>query len=73
MPKLPVISGEELIQILERKGYVQVRTRGSHVRLYPPEYLPEAKKVTVPLHKQLKAGTLSGIMKDSGLTIDDLS
>lgn len=72
MPKLPVISGEELIQILERNGYVQMRTRGSHVRLYPPEYLGDAKKVTVPLHKQLKAGTLSGIMKDTKLTLEDL-
>lgn len=73
MPKLPVVSGEELIQILERSGYVRIRTRGSHVRLYPPGYLAEAKKVTVPLHKQLKVGTLSGIMKDTGLTIEDLS
>ena len=72
MPKLPAISGVEMIQVLERKGYVQMRTRGSHVRLYPPDYLPEAKKVTVPLHKQLKAGTLAGIMKDTGLTVGDL-
>ena len=72
MPKLPAISGEELIQILERKGYVQMRTRGSHVRLYPPEYVPEAKKITIPLHKQLKAGTLVGIMKDTRLTVEDL-
>ena len=72
MPKLPVLSGAEMVRILERKGYSQVRTRGSHVRLYPPTYLPEAKKVTVPLHKLLKVGTLFSIMKDSGLTFDDL-
>mgnify|MGYP001598214966 CR=1 FL=1 len=72
MPKLPAISGAELIRILEQKGYVQIRTRGSHVRLYPPEYLPEAKKITIPLHKQLKTGTLAGVMKDTGLTPEDL-
>ncbi|MBI4088718.1 type II toxin-antitoxin system HicA family toxin [Candidatus Kaiserbacteria bacterium] len=72
MPKLPAISGAEMIHVLKQKGYVQVRTRGSHVRLYPPEYLPEAKKVTVPLHKQLKAGTLASIMKNTGLTAGDL-
>lgn len=60
-----------MIKILERKGYVQVRTRGSHVRLYPPDFLTGAKKVTVPLHKQLKTGTFSGIMKDAGLSIED--
>lgn len=72
MPKLPTLSGTAMVKILEHKGYVQVRTRGSHVRLYPPEFLPHLKKVTVPLHKQLKPGTLSVIMQDSGLTIDDL-
>ena len=72
MPKFPVISGTEIIKILERKGYVQMRTKGSHVRLYPPDFLPNARKVTVPLHKQLKTGTLLSIMKDTGLTIEDL-
>ncbi|MBU6321430.1 MAG: type II toxin-antitoxin system HicA family toxin [Patescibacteria group bacterium] len=72
MPKLPVLSGAEMVKILERKGYTQVRTRGSHVRLYPPDFLPQAKKVTVPLHKQLTPGTLSNIMRDAGLTAGDL-
>ncbi len=57
MPKLPAISDAEIIKILERKGYIQVRTRGSHVRLYPPDFLNDTKKVTVPLHKELKMAT----------------
>jgi predicted RNA binding protein YcfA (HicA-like mRNA interferase family) len=72
MPKLPGISGAELIRILEGKGYVQVRTKGSHVRLYPPIFSPGAKKVTVPLHKRLKTGTLLSIMRDTGVTAEDL-
>ena len=71
MPRLPGLSGAELIKVLERKGYVQMRTKGSHVRLYPPDFSPNAKKVTVPLHKRLKTGTLLNIMKDAGLTIED--
>ncbi|OGG59707.1 hypothetical protein A2765_03910 [Candidatus Kaiserbacteria bacterium RIFCSPHIGHO2_01_FULL_56_24] len=73
MPKLPGLSGAELIKIPERKGYVRMRTKGSHVRLYPPDFSPNAKKVTVPLHKRLKTGTLLNIMKDAGLTAADLS
>ncbi len=72
MPKLPKLSGAEMVKILEQKGYMQVRTRGSHVRLYPPEFLPNARKVTVPLHKQLKSGTFLSIMKDAGLSVEDL-
>jgi len=71
MPKLPKISGAELVHILEQHGYLQMRTKGSHVRLYPPEP-SDFKKVTVPLHKELKLGTLSNIMKDAGLTLEDL-
>ena len=32
-PKLPVVSGEDLICALEKLGYVRVRQKGSHVRL----------------------------------------
>ena len=72
MPKIPVLSGAKLIRILERKGYLQMRTKGSHVRLYPPDFLTEAKKVTVPLHKHIKTGRLLNIMRDAGLTVDEL-
>ncbi len=72
MPKLHKISGAELIKILEKKGYTQVRTRGSHVRLYPPDFLSGAKKLTVPLRKELKTGTLLSIMNDAGLIPEDL-
>ena len=33
MPKLPVISGKELIALLKRTGFVEVRQKGSHVSL----------------------------------------
>lgn len=71
MPKLPKLSGAELIRILEQHGYEQARTKGSHVRLYPSEG-SGLKKITVPLHKELKTGTLSNIMKDAGLSAEDL-
>jgi predicted RNA binding protein YcfA (HicA-like mRNA interferase family) len=52
-PKLPVLSGEELVRILEKFGYVRVRQKESHVRL---RHSTEAqrKSLTVPLHKTLK-------------------
>jgi len=30
-PKLPIISGEKAIRVMERLGFVRVRQRGSHV------------------------------------------
>jgi predicted RNA binding protein YcfA (HicA-like mRNA interferase family) len=54
---LPVISGRETIKALCRPGFRVVRQRGSHVRL---EKRTEEGliKLTVPLHKSLKKGTL---------------
>lgn len=65
--KLPIISGIELIKRLKRAGFIAIRQKGSHVRL---EKFDGKKtiKITVPLHKELKRGTLNRIIKDAELT-----
>ncbi|OGQ52148.1 MAG: hypothetical protein A3J24_12255 [Deltaproteobacteria bacterium RIFCSPLOWO2_02_FULL_53_8] len=63
MPKLPALSGEELIRLLKKAGFVVVRQRGSHVSLQKDDY-----KAVVPLHSELAKGTLLGIMKQCGLS-----
>ena len=72
MTALPVISGRETVKALNRAGFRVVRQRGSHVRL---EKRTEEKliKLTVPLHKSLKKGTLRRIIKDSGLTVQEFN
>ncbi len=71
-PKLPVLSGEELIRILEKFGYVRVRQKGSHVRL---RHSTEAqrKSLTVPLHKTLKRGLLHRLLRDARITEQQLA
>lgn len=66
MPKLPVLSGEELIKALEKTGFKKVRQKGSHVSLKKGEY-----KTIVPMHDELARGTLLGILKQSGLSRED--
>ncbi|MDW7777319.1 MAG: type II toxin-antitoxin system HicA family toxin [Methanosarcinales archaeon] len=68
--KLPVVSGEKVIKVLLKAGFVKVRQRGSHVRLEKIEG-DDITKVTVPLHNSLKKGTLSRIIKEAGLTNDE--
>jgi predicted RNA binding protein YcfA (HicA-like mRNA interferase family) len=46
-----------------------MRQRGSHVRLKHPE---RSVALVVPLHRDLKRGTLAGILRDAGLDRDDL-
>jgi len=66
---LPVLSGRQLVRALERAGWQVVRQRGSHVRM---KHLDRRISITVPLHRELKRGTLSGILADAGLDSDGL-
>ena len=61
MPRLPQVSGEEVIRLLQTLGYEVVRRRGSHVRLRKISLLGE-HNITVPAHKVLAKGTLSDIL-----------
>ena len=68
--KLPVVSGEKAIKAFSNAGFVKVRQRGSHVRLEKIEG-NDIIKLTIPLHNPMKKGTLSRLIKDAGLTIDE--
>lgn len=67
--RLPVLSGAELISALGKLGWVAVRQRGSHVRLKHPA---RTTSLVVPLHRELKRGTLAGILRDAGVDRDEL-
>jgi len=67
MPKLPVVSGRKLIKAMKKLGFVIVRQNGSHV------FLQRGQDTTVvPLHDPLKKGTLSKILKQSNVTLEEL-
>lgn len=67
MTKLPVLSGDKLVTLLKKAGFYIVRQKGSHVSLQKGNY-----RTVVPLHNELAKGTLLGILKQCGLTKDDL-
>ena len=62
MPELPHVSGAEAIRALERLGFAVMRQRGSHAMM-------RRKSVgcVVPLHREIKRGTLAGILRQSGI------
>ena len=71
MPKLPVLSGKDVIKVLSKIGYQHVRTSGSHAILNKQT---EKGKITipVPLHKELAKGTLKSIMRQADLSLENL-
>lgn len=71
MAKLPSISGDRLVRALKKFGFVELRQKGSHLSLErrSPDKI---YKIVVPMHKTLAKGTLSDILKQAGLTVEQL-
>jgi len=46
-PPLPVLKPQEVVSLLERLGFVEVRQRGSHKQFRHPD----GRSTTVPFHK----------------------
>jgi len=70
-PKLPRVTGGDVLRALERDGWRELRRRGSHVVLVHPT---KAGRPVLPVHagETLPPGTLADVLRDCGLTPDDL-
>jgi len=70
MPKLPSLTPEKTIKVLEKNGFVLDRIKGSHHIYYHPE---TKRRVVVPLHKRdLPKGTLLEILKQASISKEEL-
>ena len=67
MSKLPVLSGREVIKMLQKVGYYIRNQRGSHIHLRHPQRPP----LTIPNHKEIARGTLRQIINDANLSITE--
>ena len=72
MPKLPVVSGKEIIKVLSKIGYEHIRTSGSHAILNKIDKQRGKITVPVPLHRELGKGTLKSIMRQVGINLQEL-
>jgi predicted RNA binding protein YcfA (HicA-like mRNA interferase family) len=68
MPKLPRVSGAEVVRALERLGFAKIRQSGSHVVMRR-----ESKGCVVPLHAELKVGTLAGVIRQAEVSADEFT
>ncbi len=72
MTKVPSLNFDKLIRALRRDGWIVIRQKGSHIRLQKP-LRNETLKLTVPAHRPIKRSTLSHILKQARLTVEQLS
>lgn len=70
MRRLRKVTGQEAIRALHRLGFEKVRQRGSHVIL-KKETSEGAVGCVIPLHRELKIGTLRGILRQAKVTPDE--
>ena len=68
MAKLPVLSGLELVAALKKSGFKVVRQKGSHISLQKGAF-----RTVIPLHVELAKGTLLAILRQCGLTREELN
>jgi predicted RNA binding protein YcfA (HicA-like mRNA interferase family) len=65
-PKLPIVSGAQLIKAFGKIGYYIRSQQGSHVHLRHPILPP----LTIPNHREVARGTLRAIIRQAGLSLD---
>jgi predicted RNA binding protein YcfA (HicA-like mRNA interferase family) len=70
MSSTPALTPKELIKLLEQRGFILDRVKGSH-----HIYLNAEKKlrIVVPMHnKDIPTGTLHAILKQAGINKNEL-
>ena len=70
MTKVPNLNYGQVINALRRDGWVIVRQKGSHIRLQK-HTSERTLKLTVPTHNPIKRSTLSHIIKQAHLSVDE--
>jgi predicted RNA binding protein YcfA (HicA-like mRNA interferase family) len=69
MPRLPRgVSGSDAVRALERLGFIVVRQRGSHIVMRRG-----ASGCLVPNHREIKTGTLSGVLRQAGVSVEEFA
>ena len=66
MPKIPPISPNKLVKILEKSGFKVIRQKGSHVIMINDK----RTRIVIPIHpgKDIKPGLVRAIMREAGIT-----
>ena len=70
MSKVPSLPYTKIIRALQRDGWTVVRQRGSHIRLQK-RVGDEVLKLTVPARRPVKRSTLSPILKQARLDVEN--
>ena len=70
MSKIPVLKPQEVVRILRKLSFIEIRQRGAHKQFRHPD----GRGTTVPFHKgrDISPTLLRKIAEDIGLTVEEL-
>jgi predicted RNA binding protein YcfA (HicA-like mRNA interferase family) len=68
MGTLANISGKEAVKAFLRAGWSRMGQNGSHVMLTKQD---QRATITIPQHKEVKPGTLRGVIRAANMTVDE--
>lgn len=64
MPRLPNLTGGEVLQILRGFGFEQFSQRGSHIKVRRL-IAGQVQTLTIPNHRELDRGTLQALFRQA--------
>jgi predicted RNA binding protein YcfA (HicA-like mRNA interferase family) len=65
--KLPLLSGQQVLAALTRLGFVELRRKGSHVKMKHND----GRVIVFPFHDEVDRYTLKGALRDADVEIED--
>jgi predicted RNA binding protein YcfA (HicA-like mRNA interferase family) len=65
--KLPLLSGKQVLNALQRLGFIEVDRKGSHVKMQHPD----GRKIVFPYHDEIDRYTLKGALRDASIDIEE--
>jgi predicted RNA binding protein YcfA (HicA-like mRNA interferase family) len=70
LPKIPPISPNKLIKILEKEGFKVIRQKGSHVIMINSK----KNRIVIPVHpgKDIKPGLIRTMLREAGINREKL-
>jgi len=66
LPKIPPISPNKLVKILEKTGFKVIRQKGSHLIMMDNK----KTRIVIPMHpgKDIKPGLIRAIIREAGIS-----
>jgi len=66
--KPPLLSGKKIVKAFEKAGYYRVSQKGSHIKIRN-----DTRQIilVIPDHREVDRWTLKGIIRDSGITVEE--